>query len=348
MHRVSLGVLGLVWAAMAAQDAGFDWNTRGLEASDRGHYVEAEGLFEQASQRWIALGAGFEAHLGTTRMNQAQAVCAQGRRPECARLFEESVTLFRRSLGTRDERTLTAMNLLGGIYSMLGQYDRAEPLFQEALKVERQFRPNDVQLARSLGGLAAMRTHDGKLDEALPLAEEALELVLKTEGESSLDAALAYANVAEVHREAHRADRALPLYRKSRALYEKLLGPQHARVASILSQEALILMSEGKLALAEREMKTCLKMLEAACPNCVFEKWVAETNLGLLRMRQGKYNEADTLLTHVLDLQEKYLRRPGPELAATLQLLAAVRQKQRRFDDAARLNRRADVILSYR
>jgi tetratricopeptide (TPR) repeat protein len=196
MNRVSLGMLLVAASAMAAQDVAFDWNIRGLEASDLHNYVEAEGLFEKASQRWMALGAGFEAHLATTRLNQAQAVCSQGRRVDCARLFEESVALFRRSRGVRDERTLTAMNLLGGIYSMLGQYDRAEPLFQEALDTERQFMPNDLQIARSLGGLAAMRTHEGKLDEALPLAEEALAVVLRTEGDNSLDAALAYANVA--------------------------------------------------------------------------------------------------------------------------------------------------------
>ena len=348
MNRVSLGMLVVAASAMAAQDVAFDWNTRGLEASDNRNYVEAEGLFEKASQRWMALGAGFEAHLATTRLNQAQAVCSQGRRVDCARLFEESVALFRKSRGVRDERTLTAMNLLGGIYSMLGQYDRAEPLFQEALDTERQFMPNDLQIARSLGGLAAMRTHEGKLAEALPLAEEALAVVLRTEGDNSLDAALAYANVAEIHREARRAERALPLYRKSRSLYEKLLGPEHPRVASVLSQEALILMEEGKLSLAERDMKKCIKILEGSCPNCAFEMWVAETNLGLLRMRQAKYREADYLFSHVLELQEKYLTRPGQELAATLQLLAAARQKQRRFDDANRLNQRASGILSYR
>jgi tetratricopeptide (TPR) repeat protein len=348
MNRVGLGILLLAAMGMAAPDVAFDWNTRGLEASDRHNYAEAEALFEKASQRWIALGPGFEAHLATTRLNQAQAVCAQGRRTDCARLFEESVALFRKSRGVADERTLTAMNLLGGIYSMLGQYDRGEALFQEALEAERRFLPGDVQMARSLGGLAAMRTHDGRLEEALPLAEEALAVVLRTEGEESVDAAMAYANVAEIHREARRAERALPLYRKSRALYEKLLGPRHPRVASILSQEGLILLAEGKLSLAGDYMQKSLRILRDSCPNCAFEMWVAETNLGLLRMRQAKYNEADMLFSHVLELQEKSLERPGPEVAATLQLLASARRKQHRFEDADRLKRRADVLLSYR
>jgi tetratricopeptide (TPR) repeat protein len=351
MKWVTLAVFGVTTAALAAQDqatTALNWNEEGMRASNRGQYAAAEQLFENASQLWISLGPGYEAHLATSRMNQAQAICAQGNRPECARLLEVSVDLFRRSLGLRNERTLTSMNLLGGIYSMLGEYGKAESMFQQALDVEREFFSNDIQYARSLGGIAAMRTHDRKLDEALPLAEQALEVVLKSAGEETLDAALAYANVAEIHRAANRNDRALPLYRKSRALYERLLGSGHARVASILGQEGLILMTEGKLALADRDMQASLKMLEASCPDCIFEKWVGETNLGLLRLRQGKYNEADRLFTSVLAMQEKYLRQPSEELAKTLHLLASVRQKQRRFEDAERLTKRANVISAYK
>ena len=49
-----------------------------------------------------------------------------------------------------------------------------------------------------------------------------------------------------------RPDRALPLYRKARFIYEQGLGPSDPRVSAILSQEGLILMAEGKLALAEQ------------------------------------------------------------------------------------------------
>src|ERR1051325_4633481 len=89
MKWVSLGILGLA-AVAAAQEPAFEWNARGLELSERGEYVEAERLLEQASQRWLSLGVGFEAHLATTRLNQGQAVCSQGRRRECAKLLEES------------------------------------------------------------------------------------------------------------------------------------------------------------------------------------------------------------------------------------------------------------------
>jgi hypothetical protein len=50
----------------------------------------------------------------------------------------------------------------------------------------------------------------------------------------------------------------------------------------------------------------------------------------------------------VVSLRESFTANPGEELASTLRSLALVRQKEKRFDDAARLTRRADVILGYR
>ena len=79
-----------------------------------------------------------------------------------------------------------------------------------------------------------------------------MTIALKADGDNGLDAALAYSNVAEAHRMAGRPERALPLYKKARAIYERVLGPDHPRVASVLSQEGLILMEDGKLSLAEK------------------------------------------------------------------------------------------------
>src|SRR6201999_3310849 len=131
------------------------------------------------------------------------------------------------------------------------------------------------------------------------------------EGETSVDTALAYSNIAEVHRIAGRYDRALPLYRKSRAIYTKILGDQHPRVAALLSQEGLILMIQGKLGLADESMQHALEAVSKSCPECASELWVCESNLGLLRFRQGKLDEADRLLSAALELQYKCLTKPG-------------------------------------
>src|SRR5262249_21210945 len=161
---------------------------------------------------------GYTAHVAIVKTNLAQAYGAMGRRTESAAALEEGVDGLRSTLGIRDLRTLTSLNVLGGIHMMLGNVARAQVLFQEALPIERKLYPHDTQLARTLSGLASVNMLRGNAHQALPLADEALRIVLEVEGENSLDAALAYSNVAEAHRLLGHPDRSLPLFRKGRTI----------------------------------------------------------------------------------------------------------------------------------
>ncbi|HLH19226.1 MAG TPA: tetratricopeptide repeat protein [Bryobacteraceae bacterium] len=347
MRHIVILLFAFAIAGTAQPDAANDFNNRGLEAYGRGDYAGAERLYRQAIPLWQALGDPFTAHLGITHMNLGQALAGQGRRPEAAAELRESIALMRPSLGIRHLNTLTAVNLLAGVELVLGQDDEAGALLEEALPIERELYPGDVQLARTLAALACLRIRQLRLAEALPLAEEALTQAMRAAGKDSLDTALAYATVAEVHRIAGRPARALPLYRHAHEIYRKHLGPQHPRVASMLAQEALILIGDGKLALAERQLREAQAIINHSCPNCLVEQWGLEADLGVLRARQGKYAEADRLLTASLDLLDRAQPQPTSDLAATMRALALVRRREHRFEEADRLDRRA-ASLSFR
>jgi tetratricopeptide (TPR) repeat protein len=347
MNVIPILVFALTTGA-ALQEPAFQLNDRGLAAAERRDYETAKKYYQEAIAIWEKAGPQYETHQAIVKMNLAQVYGAEGRRMECAATLEESLAAFRRTLGIRNLQTLTAVNILGGIEMMVGNQARARQLFEEALPIERELYPQDTQLARTLGGLAALHMREGRPEQAIPLAEEALTLTTKAEGENSLDVALAYANIAEGHRVLGRLDRALPLFRKSRVLYERLLGADHPRVSSVMTQEGLILLQEGKLGMAEETLEHALAIVEKSCPDCKLERVAAENNLALLRIRQGKLDEADRLLSSVLELQEKSPEVPKSEIAVALQSLSAVRKREKRFEDAERLQRRAEVLLSYR
>jgi tetratricopeptide (TPR) repeat protein len=332
---------------MAQGREGYELNDRGLQAAARGDQVAAEQFYRQAIQVWRAMGPDYRAHLGTTENNLGQALCAQGRRGEALPVLEDAVQLLRATAGVRHINTLIAMNYLASVQLMMGDAPHAESLFREALPVEREIYPKDAQLALTLGGLSSILGREDKTAEALPLAEEALNISLAAKGEQSLQAALAYANVASIHKRAQRYDRASPLYRKALSIYQQLLGPDHPRTASILTEIGLLEMEDGNYTLAERDMLHALQIVSRP-PGWNFERWIGETDLGILRFRQGKYNEAAQWLTHSANLQEEAGIHAGPDLALTLETLSKVRDKQRRFDDAQQLRDKAVMVSGYR
>ena len=342
-----LAVCAIACTACAQVDPAYVWNDQGLAASARGANREAEALFHKAMDRWRSLGPSHDPHFAITEANLAQAQCAEGKRADCQKSLEDAVAILRRTVGLKSIHTLTTLNLLAGVQLMREDVASAEKLLTEALPVEREILPHDIQLARTLGSLASLRTKQARIEEALPLAEEALRLSLEVEGENSVDAALEYSNVAEIHRLAGRNDRAMPLYRKSAEIYAKTAGPEHPRVACILSEEGLVLMADRKYSLAEQVMERARKMVDQHCAACAFEQSMILSNLGLLRLHQERYPEADQILTKALAFEEKAKQAPGPMMAATLEALAQVRRQQRRFEEAERLKSRAAVIAAY-
>jgi tetratricopeptide (TPR) repeat protein len=349
MNWLRFWVVGMAGVAAAgAQTAPDNPNVLGNRAADRGDFAAAEPYYQKAVEEFRAMGPDYEAHLAGSLVNLASAACGQGRRAEGAKYFEEALVLHQRTVGPKHLRTMVNINRMATNYLVLGDADRAQSLLTGALAIERELYPNDGQLAQTLGGLAGVMMRKGQMAEALPMVEEALEIARKSSGDGSVEAAQMYANVAEVHRVLGRPDRALPLYRKARFIYETAMGKADTRVAATLSQEGLILINDGKLTLAGQALERAVDILRQSCPLCAPEMSIAENNLGILRLKQKRYAEADRLLTHVLALQEKYMAKPGREMADTLQNLSVVREKEQLHADAVRLRNRATTLLSYR
>src|SRR5262249_38255220 len=199
MRTIALLLFAAAGGAAEQETAG-GMNGRGRAAGAKRDFETAEKLFKDVIAIWEKQGPAYTAHLAIVKTNLAQVYGATGRRAECAAVLEEALDGFRKSLGIRDLRTLTSLNILGGSHMMLGHVARAEALFQEALPIERELYPGDTQLARTLNGLGSIHMREGRADQAIRFSEEALQIVLKAEGENSLDTALAYANVGEAHR----------------------------------------------------------------------------------------------------------------------------------------------------
>jgi len=299
-------------------------NQHGLEAANRRDYVEAGKEYQQSAGIYRALGPQFEAHLSIVLFNLAEAMCGQGKWREADGIFGESLTLSRRALGPKHVRTAADLNALGNVSMMLSDMPRAEALLGEALAIERENYPADFQLGSTLAALSALRRRAGKPDEALPLAEEALSVTLKAEGTEGPESAMMYRNVAQIHWTAGRTDRALPLYRKARAILERLGATSDPRYAALLSQEGLALMDDGKLGLAESGMKRAIELLSRV-PADELELAVAQNNLGLLRMRQKKYREADELITKALSTEQLYNSQDAAQISRMRDTLAQVR-----------------------
>jgi len=345
--RFAVVAAALVTAASAQTGPGYELNVRGNEAAARRDYSAAEQLYSQALEAWRSVGPSSDPYAATTLINLGETYCSEGKWRQALTVVQQALELNRRSLGLRHLRTVTNLNVLGNVYLFLGELDKAEAAYNEALPVEEELYPHDLQLAQTLAGLSSVRMRMGHPDDNLRLAERALSLAIETQGEHSMAVAGMYSNLGQLHSQAGRPERAIPLFRKARAISEQILGADNPALASLLSSEGSALMSDGQLGLAGQKMEQAMRLL-AQCPDCKYELAVAECNLGVLRFRQRQYDQADKLLTEGLAMEEQSAPRASADQASTLRALAKLREKQKRYADATSLKNRANALVGFR
>src|SRR5215475_13533274 len=144
----------------------------------------------------------------------------------------------------------------------------------------------------------------GKYDEALPLAERALEIRQRVLGPSHREVALATNHLALVYFDKGEYGKAEPLYKRALPIIEKSLGEDHPTTAQSISDLAELNHSQGKYAEAEPLYKRALEIREKALGKDHPDTADSLNNLALLYYQRGNYAEAETFYKRALDIRE--------------------------------------------
>jgi CHAT domain-containing protein/tetratricopeptide (TPR) repeat protein len=170
-----------------------------------------------------------------------------------------------------------------------------------------------------------------KLESVSPLTNKADEL---TDKAIALSQAGKYAE-------------AIPLAQQVLAIREKVLGPDHPEVATVLNSFAILYEKEGRYAEAEALYKRALAIREKALgPDHPDHFLVAQSlgNLAALYDHQGRYAEAEPLNKRSLEIYENALGPDHPDVARSLNNLAALYDNHGRHTEAEPLYKRALAI----
>ncbi|CBJ32850.1 NB-ARC and TPR repeat-containing protein-likely pseudogene [Ectocarpus siliculosus] len=133
-----------------------------------------------------------------------------------------------------------------------------------------------------------------------------------------------------------------PLYERSRAIQEKVLGPEHPHVATSLNNRALLLESQGKYSEAEPLYERCQAIKEKALGR--EHPSLATTLNNRAGLLKGKYAEAEPLYERCQAIEEKALGPEHPSLATTLNNRAELLRAQGKYEEAEPLYERSQAI----
>ena len=239
----------------------------------------------------------------------------------------------------------TILNNLALLYKTLGDFARAELLYQRALAIcENVLGPEHRNTARSLDNLAALYQALGEFARAEPLHRRALAICEKTLGIEHPDTAQILNNLAALYEARGDSARAEPLYRRALAICEKVLGVEHPNIAQILDNLAGLYYKMFNFGRAEQLYQRALAIRENVLgPE---HPYTARSlnNLALLYNSAGDHARAEPLLQRALAIHEIVLGPKHPDTATSLNNLALLYRSLGDHARAAPLLQRALAI----
>jgi CHAT domain-containing protein/Flp pilus assembly protein TadD len=134
------------------------------------------------------------------------------------------------------------------------------------------------------------------------------------------------------------------LYKRSLAIWEKTLGPDHPDLATLLDNLAALYDNQGRYADAEPLYKRSLVIHEKALGPDHPDLATSLNNLAVLYDNQGRYADAEPLYKRSLAIYEKALGPDHPDVAQSLHNLAFLYDNQGRYAEAEPLYKRSLAI----
>ena len=225
----------------------------------------------------------------------------------------------------------------------MGEYAKAEPLY-EALRIfQKVLGPEHPDTATSLNNLAELYQDMGEYAKAEPLLQEALRIRQKVLGSEHPDTATSLNNLAELYRVFGEYAKAEPLYQEGLRIRQKVFGPENPDTTISLNNLALLYQNMGEYAKAEPLYQEALRIRQKVFGPEHADTALSLNNLAFLYQAMHEYAKAEPLYREALGIRQKVL---GPEhtyTASSLDNLAFCEFDLGRIDEATALARQASA-----
>lgn len=306
----------------------------GYYVQDSHHFAKAELLCKQALDIRKRLLDPHHPDVATSHNHLAVLYRIQGNSELAKQHYQQAQEIWLCLLEVDGANpSLDHLDDLAEFYYMHREYDQAEPLYQQALKIcEQIFGVEDPKVVIILNKLAELYSIQGKYALAEPLYQRALTLREQALPPDIVPVIQSLNTLAGLYEAQGDYMQAEPLYHRALARCKETLDPTY--VAQSLNNLALFYQTHGKYTQAEIFFKQALETQEQILePDSLYISQCLN-NLASLYRIQGKYDQAEPLYQKALHIHEQTLGLQHPYVGHDLNNLAFLYYSQCKYDQA--------------
>jgi CHAT domain-containing protein/Tfp pilus assembly protein PilF len=243
---------------------------------------------------------------------------------------EQAWAIRRKLLGDEHWVTLDAEFQVSYVSKELGDYAKAEPLYQalpELLrKAKGELHPDYVVALQNLANLDEAL---GKSQEAESIYEQALAIAKKMDAEENRETAVILANLASLYIGTSRYEKVEPLYRQAIAIRKRIDGPRSAGYADdVLRLAGFFMFNLNDNVKAEPLIRESIEVYKAALGDQDPRYARAIDYLGTYYLRTKHFDLAGPLYEQALAIRKQTLGEKHFEYGKTLNNLACLYMDQ--------------------
>ncbi len=326
-HRFGVAAAAAVFLALVLGLVGTAWQaTEAARERDRAR-LESDKL--RATQEYLV--ALFDA---------ADPAQSRGKEITAKQLVARGIEQLNADLTDQPEVRLEMLRALGRVSGVLGEYDDALLLLDQALQLTKTLRgEQDRAVADVLAYLGLQHNAKGAWAEAVKTLDEAVARYDRFEGGDRSLVFHALGQLAFAHKSQGDLERAILFQQRALEEARQLFGNGSNEVAFNLNNLGNILKRVGDYEGAESALAEALAIWKAVHGGEYPLVATATGNLAVVLFRQGDWRRAEPLYREGIAMKRRLQGDRHPNLAPNLHNFAVFLHALGRFEEAAELHR---------
>ncbi len=298
-----------------------------------GRAAEAEPLLSEAYMVARSSGDDFIAYQSAATL--VRVVGFQLDRPEDAlRWGKHAKVLLPQIPEGRRERGMV-FDALSSIHRHLGDLESAEAMQRRAVEESRKAEDGGWEHGGTMMGLAGIIADRGRFDEARPLAERALQIMLERRGPDHPSTGVAHSKLAPILEAQGHTDDAIEHRRKALEIFERAYPQGHPRIGAAANNYGDALMEAGRVNEALPHIERAVEIFGTLAPGSRRHMFVTKVLANALE-QAGRVDDAIERYRQVLRTQHDPVLRAQTlsDLGDTLRSEGRMAEAIERFEEA--------------
>ena len=214
---------------------------------DFGNYIKAEDYYSKSNKILIQLnedinGSNYAKYFINNGLNEFY----RGNYKKAEINFIASLNIFKTIYGENDERYISSLNNLGGVYISIGYYDKAQYYFNKTLEINKnKFGENHLEYATSLHNLGIVYHNMGNDSLAIINASLSAEIRKKNSGVYNREYAQSLGSLGIIYLDESQFQLSERSFREAYNIYKKIIGESSPECASELFYLGLSYLFQG-------------------------------------------------------------------------------------------------------